>query len=171
MRKVYIPEKKHSGALSVKDAKLAELKTMCAAVIGGGVDVETSQGLEHFSLSTEDQINIQNLALQVAGGAPSVLYHADGNICRPFAADEVNALAVAAVTHVTIQTTLYNHLKAWAQRTDDESEISAITYDSELPADLAANMAELLGLPAPEAEADEAPPATKKSTKKTGDSE
>jgi hypothetical protein len=167
MRKVYIPEKKHSGALSVKDAKLAELKATCAVEIGVGVDVETSLGAEHFSLSTEDQINIQNLTLQVAGGAPGVLYHSDGNICRLFTADEVNALAAAAVTHVTVQTTLYNHLKAWVQRTEDESEISAITYDAELPADLAANMAELLGLPIPEDES----ASTKKSGKKTGDSE
>jgi hypothetical protein len=144
-RKVYLPEKKHSGALSVKDAKIAELKAACNAIITAGIDVETSQGVEHFSLSTEDQINAQNLALQVAAGAPSVLYHADGKICRPFSAEEVNTLMNTAVAHVTIHTTRFNHLKVWAERATDPAELSAITYASELPEDLAANMNALLG--------------------------
>lgn len=130
---------------ALRQDRLDEISVICQAVITGGVDVETSQGAEHFGLSETDQINITNLSLQIAAGAPAVLYHADGQICRPFTPEEVSALAAAAVRHVTYHTTLYNHLKAWVRRTDDMDELAAITYASPLPDDLATHMAALLG--------------------------
>ncbi|MDR0905745.1 MAG: hypothetical protein LBN00_06185 [Oscillospiraceae bacterium] len=130
---------------SLLESKIAELKRSCNAAITAGIDVETSQGIEHFSLSTEDQINIQNLVFQITTGAPVVLYHSDGEICRPFTAEEFGAVAASAVRHVTFHTTRINHFKAWAERTADPDELQLISYSSELPDDLAASIIALLG--------------------------
>ncbi|MDR3091447.1 MAG: hypothetical protein LBU36_04510 [Clostridiales bacterium] len=126
-----------------KQAKLAEIAAACEAAIYAGVDVETSAGLEHFSLTINDQTNIGNLALQAQAGA-DVLYHADGELCRIFAPGEILAVAQAAIAHKTYHTTLCNHINVWARRTEDEEELAAIHYDSPLPKDLAASMAALL---------------------------
>ena len=67
----------------LKLAKLEELGEACTAAISAGVTIATSRGYEHFSLTLNDQANLSNLALQAQMGA-SVLYHADGELCRLF---------------------------------------------------------------------------------------
>jgi hypothetical protein len=126
------------------EAKIAELGAACEAAIFAGVDVETTQGVEHFALTLNDQTNLGNLALQAQAGA-TVLYHADGQLCRGFAPEELLAVVAAAIAHKTYHTTLCNHLNVWARRTEDEAELAAIRYDSPLPDDLAASMTALLG--------------------------
>jgi hypothetical protein len=130
------------GRPTALEAKLAELGAACEAAIFAGVDVETAAGSEHFSLTLNDQTNLGNLALQAQAGA-AVLYHADGELCRTFAPDEILAVVAASTRHKTYHTTLCNHLNVWARRTEDEAELAAITYESPLPPDLAANMAAL----------------------------
>ena len=88
------------GRLAPKDAKIAELAEACTAAIYSGVDVETTQGTEHFSLTLNDQTNIGNLALQAQAGA-AVLYHADGQLCRMFTPAEMLAVMTAAARHKT----------------------------------------------------------------------
>lgn len=127
-----------------KEAKIAELGEACQDAIYKGIDVETTSGVEHYSLTINDQTNIGNLLLQAQAGAP-VLYHADGQLCRLFSPEEMMAVAAAAIRHKTYHTTLCNHLNVWVRRTEDDTELDAIAYDSPLPDDLAAHMAALLG--------------------------
>lgn len=140
----YIIEAKAQEKPTAQDLKIAELKQVCNAAITGGIAVETSQGSEHFSLTPEDQINIQNLALQIAAGAPGALYHADGALCRRFAAEEIGVVTESAVRHVTYHTTYFNHLKAWVERTNDPVELQGIFYGANLPEDLKEHMNALL---------------------------
>lgn len=125
--------------------KLSEISATCQAAIHAGFDLETENGTEHFSLTAEDQINIQNLMMQVASGALAVPYHADNTPCRMFSAGEIMAVAEGAVRHKTYHTTYCNHLNVWIRRCTDAQELQDITYGTELPEDLAANMAALLG--------------------------
>ena len=70
-----------------------------------------------------------------------------------FTADEIRAIAQAAISHVTYQTTLCNHLLTWARRAETQEELEGITYTAEgLPDDLAANMAQVLAAAASEQE-------------------
>ena len=128
----------------IRQHKLTEISTACHETIIAGVDVETSQGTEHFSLDIDDQINISNNALQAQMDSPT-LYHADGEVCRMFAPLEMIAVATAAVTHKTYHTTYHNHLKQWVIRETDIDTLNGIVYGADLPSDLAANMAVLLG--------------------------
>lgn len=129
----------------IRADKLAELSDACNAAITAGMDVETTQGTEHFSLQETDQINLTTALSAVQSGATSYPYHADGQLCRLFTAAEIQAIAAASVRHKLYHTTLCNHLLTWARRAETKEELSGITYAADgLPEDLAANMAAVL---------------------------
>ena len=129
----------------VRSDKLAELSASCNAAITAGMDVETTQGTEHFSLQETDQINLTTAPSAVQSGASGYPYHADGQLCRLFTAAEIQAIAAASVRHKLYHTTLCNHLLTWARRAEAKEELSGITYAADgLPEDLAANMALVL---------------------------
>ena len=129
----------------IRADKLEELSASCNAAITIGMDVETTQGTEHFSLQETDQINLTTALSAVQSGAAGYPYHADGQLCRLFTAAEIQAIAAASVKHKLYHTTLCNHLLTWARRAETKEELSGITYAADgLPEDLAANMAAVL---------------------------
>lgn len=129
----------------VRSAKEAELSASCNAAIVAGMDVTTSQGTEHFSLQETDQINLTTAYNAVLSGASGYPYHADGELCRMFTAEEITAISSASISHKLYHTTLCNHLLTWARRAETMEELNSITYTAEgLPDDLAANMAQVL---------------------------
>ena len=129
----------------IRADKLAELSASCNAAITAGMDVETTQGTEHFSLQETDQINLTTALSAVQSGAAGYPYHADGQLCRLFTAAEIQAIAAASVKHKLYHTTLCNHLLTWARRAETKEELSSITYSADgMPEDLAANMAAVL---------------------------
>ena len=129
----------------IRADKLAELSSSCNAAITDGMDVETTQGTEHFSLQETDQINLTTALSAVQSGAAGYPYHSDGQLCRLFTASEIQAIAAASVRHKLYHTTLCNHLLTWARRAETREELSGITYAAGgLPEDLAANMASVL---------------------------
>ena len=129
----------------IRADKLAELSASCNAAITAGMDVETTQGTEHFSLQETDQINLTTALSAVQSGAAGYPYHADGQLCRLFTAAEIQAIAAASVKHKLYHTTLCNHLLTWARRAATKEELSGITYSADgLPEDLAVNMAAVL---------------------------
>lgn len=130
---------------ALRRAKEAELSAACNAAIVAGMDVETTQGTEHFSLQETDQINLTTAYNAILSGAQGYPYHADGALCRMFTADEITAISNASIAHKLYHTTLCNHLLTWARRAETEDELNGITYTAEgLPDDLAANMAQVL---------------------------
>lgn len=129
----------------LRAAKEDALSAECNAAIVAGMDVETSQGAEHFSLQETDQINLTTALSAVQAGAAGYPYHADGQLCRMFSAAEIQAIAQASVEHKLYHTTLCNHLLTWARRAETAEELEGIAYTAEgLPEDLAANMAQVL---------------------------
>lgn len=129
----------------IRADKLAELSAACNAAITAGMDVETTQGTEHFSLHETDQINLTTALSAVQSGAAGYPYHADGQLCRLFTAAEIQAIAEASVRHKLYHTTLCNHLLTWARRAETKEELTGITYAADgMPEDLAANMAAVL---------------------------
>ena len=125
--------------------KVQEMSAACNAAIVAGMDVETTQGTEHFSLEETDQINLTAAYNAVSSGAAGYPYHADGQLCRMFSADEITAISEASISHKLYHTTLCNHLLTWARRAETAEELAGITYTADnLPEDLAANMAAVL---------------------------
>ena len=129
----------------LRSGKEAKISAACNGAIVAGMDVETSQGTEHFALQETDQINLTTALSAVQAGADGYPYHADGQLCRLFTAEEIQAIAQASVRHKLYHTTLCNHLLTWVRRAATAAELEAITYAAEgLPDDLAANMAQVL---------------------------
>lgn len=129
----------------LKAAKLSALSAACNAAITAGCDVAPSDGSTgHISLTAEDQINLTNAVAAVEGGAEAYPYHLDGALCALYPAADIMAMAQAATAHKLYHTTYYNHLAAWVRRCETADEAQSIAYGSELPEDLAANMAVIL---------------------------
>ena len=125
--------------------KEAEISAASHAAIVAGMDVQTSQGAEHFSLQETDQINLTTAYNAILSGAEGYPYHADGALCRMFTAAEITAVSNASIAHKLYHTTLCNHLLTWARRAETVEELATITYAAEgLPDDLASNMAQIL---------------------------
>lgn len=123
--------------------KHAEISKASEAAIYAGMDVETTQGVEHFSLTDKDQINLTTAKNEIDKGASFYLYHTDDTLCRIFTAEEINAIAQASIAHIIYHTTYCNHLFEWIRRAD-AAELAGITYGAELPEDLTAHMQEIL---------------------------
>lgn len=131
---------------AAKEAKLSDLSAACNAAIVAGCDVALSDGSAgHISLTNEDQINLTNAYASISAGAEEYPYHLDGQLCAMYSAADIQTMAQAATAHKLYHTTYYNHLKAWVERCEAMEDVEAITYGSELPEDLAANMAAVLG--------------------------
>lgn len=125
--------------------KLVALSTACNQAIINGMDVETTEGTEHFSLEETDQINLTTAVSAIEQGAKGYPYHADKKLCRMFTAEEIKSIAENATAHKLYNTTLCNHLLMLARRVTTTAELDAITYSADcLPIDLAENMKKVL---------------------------
>ena len=139
-------EAEHPDPVSLekkREAKHAEISAASEAAIYAGMDVETTQGTEHFSLTEKDQINLTTAKNEIDKGASVYLYHTDDTLCRIFTAEEIKAIAQAGIAHKIYHTTYCNHLFEWIRRAG-AAELAGITYGAELPEDLAAHMQEIL---------------------------
>lgn len=129
----------------IQTEKLSNLSETCNQTIVAGMDVETTEGVEHFSLEETDQINLTTALSAIKQGAKGYPYHADKKLCRMFTAVELNAIAEKATAHKLYHTTLCNHLLTLARRATTTAELDKITYSADcLPLDLAQNMQKVL---------------------------
>ena len=114
------PPKDWNNVEQVRAVVKQQIGAACSAAIYAGVDV----GGSHYSLTEHDQTELLAQAQAVKEGAQAVPYHADGELCRMYPAAEFSALA-------------------WIARAGLD-ELAAIEYGAELPADLAASMAQII---------------------------
>lgn len=129
----------------IRTEKLSSLSETCNQTIVAGMDVETTEGVEHFSLEETDQINLTTALSAIEQGAKGYPYHADKKLCRMFTAVEIKAIAEKATAHKLYHTTLCNHLLILARRATTTAELDKITYSADcLPPDLAENMKKVL---------------------------
>lgn len=124
----------------VRAARRREMGVDCTAAIHAGIEVEGKR----YSLTDHDQTEIITQLSTIKEGAAAVPYHADGELCRLFSAEEFTAVATAAMAHIFYHRTYCNHLNAWIREAGPD-ELDGIQYGAELPDELAASMAALLG--------------------------
>lgn len=121
-------EKAQEELSYVKKIKNEELNSACTEMIYSGIDVETTKGTEHFSLTDVDQLNIKALYDKAISGETSLLYHSDGNLCRIFTADEIKSLMSQVLFHVTFYTTLCNHLHVQVNNMRSIDRINEVNF-------------------------------------------
>lgn len=113
----------------IRQSKLNEMSYACRQAIESGIDLQIQGENRHFSLTTQDQLNLMTLSA-TGEGAP---YHADGQECTFYSAEELQQLMAAANKHKTYHTTYYNSLKNYINSLQTIEEIAAITYGIEIP--------------------------------------
>lgn len=125
-----VPEETESPTLDfVRQSKLSEMSYACRQAIESGIDLQIQGENRHFSLTTQDQLNLMTLSA-TGEGAP---YHADGQECTFYSAEEIQQLMAAMNKHKTYHTTYYNSLKNYINSLQTIEEIAAITYGIEIP--------------------------------------
>ena len=117
----------------IKAVKLQEISMICEQVIYAGVDVALPAGVEHFSLTEKDQLNLFGKQAQMAAGAERFEYHQDGHPCRYYTKEEMLLIIESALGYVTYHTTYCNALNIWIRSLDTVESINAVTYGCEIP--------------------------------------
>lgn len=133
-----------TGLARIRADKLAELSAACNASIISGVDVQLADGMHHFSLGIEDQLNLMSLNALIMAGQTEVAYHADGESCRFFAAPEFALLTAAATNWKLYHESYYNSMRAYINALEDADAICNITYGDPVPADYQTDVLKLL---------------------------
>ena len=118
----------------VKDKKIEYMSYLCHQTIENGILITLSDGLEHrFSLTENDQANLMERQAQLMAGATQVSYHADGELCTYYSAEDMMAIIQASIFHKDYQTTYFNSLKHYINSMTDKNEVSAAEYGIEIP--------------------------------------
>lgn len=113
--------------------KLEEISVSCSATINNGTQVQLSDGTtKQFSYTIEDQSNISEMFVAVMVGATEYPYHADGEDCVIYSAQDIIAIYSTLTGFKTAQTTYHNQLKAYIQSLDNAQDVMAVQYGQEL---------------------------------------
>ena len=131
--------------------KLKEISDICEQTIYNGIDVTLSDGItKHFSLKTEDQINLNGLVSPVSIGnikaENGVPYHADGEICTLFSIADFTLVANSATAFVLQQTTYCNHLMMYVRSLENVEAVKAVAYGQELTGEFLESYKNIMGL-------------------------
>ena len=116
----------------VRTHKIAEMSAACRSAIEEGIDLNVHGEMHHFSLTTQDQLNLMSLNV-MAQTQDIIPYHADGEVCVFFTAEEINQIVSAATAHKIYHTTYYNALKEYINALETIEAIAAITYGTPIP--------------------------------------
>ena len=118
----------------VKSSKITTLSNTCNTVITHGIDVQLSDGnTYHFSLTTQDQLNLITLSTLIAAGQTEIPYHADGELCRYYSVEDITIITETATAHKTYHVTYFNSLKAWVNAMDSIDDIATVQYGTTIP--------------------------------------
>ena len=116
----------------VREAKLLEMSRDCRAAIEVGFDLIIRGETYHFSLTTQDQLNLMNLNL-MAQTEQLIPYHADGEECVFYTPEEIREIISAATSFKNYQIAYHNALKVYINTLDNIEDIGAITYGTPIP--------------------------------------
>ena len=115
-----------------------------------GIDVETTYGMEHFTLNTNDQTLLLGIYGMVQQGITQYPYHSVGaksrsnNICTVYSDEDIGKIAVAAFAHITFHESYANMLLQWLARETNRETVYTIQYGATLPSDLMEYLAMIL---------------------------
>ena len=115
-----------------RESKLKQMSNTCRTTIEAGFDLILRGENHHFSLTTQDQLNLMSLNL-TAQTEELIPYHADGEEVTFYTAEEINQIIAAATAHKNYQLAYYNSLKAYINALDNMEDIAAVAYGTPIP--------------------------------------
>ena len=115
-----------------RESKLKQMSNMCRTTIEAGFDLVLRGETHHFSLTTQDQLNLMSISLMTQTES-LIPYHADGEEVTFYTADEINQIIAAATAHKNYQIAYNNALKVYINALDNMEDIAAVTYGTPIP--------------------------------------
>ena len=132
-----LPDPVDNSLEGTKERKIREMSAACNTAITSGCDAMMADGeLHHFSLTVEDQLNLVSLQALIALGQTQIPYHADGEECRYFSAEEFASLVQAATEWKLYHESYFNNLRAWIKTMKDVRDINSVQYGDEIPEEM-----------------------------------
>lgn len=129
----------------VKEKKIAEMSNICNRIIIDGFDVELSdEETYHFSLTTQDQLNFITLSTMIAGGETMIPYHADGELCKFYSAEDISKVIATATTFKTYHITYFNTLRNYIESMQSIDDVTAIEYGISIPEEYQSDVLKVL---------------------------
>ena len=113
----------------IRSSKISAMSYACRKAIEQGFDLILRGESHHFSLTTQDQLNLMNLDTT----QELIPYHADGEQYTYYTADEIKQIINAANDHKVYHTAYYNSLKEYINTLETIEDIAAITYGTPIP--------------------------------------
>lgn len=128
----------------VKEQKIKEMSIACQNVIFSGFDVVLSDGLSHhFSLNTQDQLNLITLSTAISD-EQLIPYHADGELCKFYEPIDLKVVLEAATAHKTYHVSYFNSLRAYIDSLCNVDEIISVQYGMNIPFEHQSDVLKLL---------------------------
>ena len=127
----------------VRETKLKEMNAACRTTIEAGFDAIIRGESKHFSLTTQDQLNLMSLGV-MAQTQSLIPYHADGEECTFYTAEEINQIIDAANSFKNYQIAYHNALKAYINDLDTIEDIAAIEYGTPIPDEYKSDVLKIL---------------------------
>lgn len=120
----------------LKKVKIDEMSMICNKTITDGFDIILSDGKSyHFSMTIQDQINLISLSSLLAAGETVIPYHADGELCRGYSAEDISLVITEATNFKTYHVTYFNSLKAYIESMNNMEEVEVVSYGIDIPID------------------------------------
>lgn len=129
---VVIPEEPDLILETMKEIKIDQMSKTCRQTIEAGFDLELRGKTQHFSLTTQDQLNLMNLNIMIQTET-LIPYHADGEEVTFYTVEEIQQIISAANTFKNYQLAYNNALKAYINDLDTIEAIAAIEYGTPIP--------------------------------------
>lgn len=117
----------------LKTSKKSEVSAACEQTIAKGVDVQLPGGVEHFSLTANDQINLIGSQAAVAAGEQQIAYHEDGKPCRYYTPTEISLIVQQTMFWIGYHRTYCNSINMWIQAAADKEALQEIHYGADVP--------------------------------------
>lgn len=136
----FIANFKYIPTLSeLKTQKISEMSIICNKTITDGFDVTLSTGTEHFSLKTEDQLNLFGKQAQISQDVSNFNenkgyeYHQDGELCKYYSLPDMLKIIETAMAYKSYHTTYCNSLFRWVEQMATKEDVNAVYYGIEIP--------------------------------------
>ena len=131
----------------VKTSKIAEMNNKCNKTIIAGFDAVLSDGkVYHFSLTTQDQLNLITLSTMLESGETAIPYHADGELCRFYSAADIKTILETATQFKTYHVSYFNSLKSYILSLDKIESVRAIVYGISIPPEYQSDVLKVLSI-------------------------
>lgn len=129
----------------IKAAKIEEMSAICNGIIVEGFDIELSDGeTHHFSLEVADQLKISKLNDRANNGSDVLPYHADGEICKFYSAQDIAAINEAMENRIEYHVTYFNSLRNYINDMNDISQVMSVSYGVQIPEKYQSDVLKLL---------------------------